>query len=136
MSDTDVIWLVILVVAIWLCFLPGLIARRRRHRNAMAITALDILLFLLFLGICADWLFGSQRGPWSSPMTRSLLASASSLGWIGGLVWSLTADVLPRTEPKPRWQDTNRAFEDRIGRAVLWVIGAFVLLIVAGLILN
>lgn len=55
----------IVVVAIALYFLPTLIARSRRHHNAMAIFALNALL---------GWTF---------------------LGWVAALVWSLTAVERP-----------------------------------------
>ncbi len=64
--------LVIAFLAVSVYFLPGAIAKNRHHHNAGAIWALNILL---------GW---------------------TMLGWIGALVWALTAvKVLPEPSASP-----------------------------------
>ena len=62
-----IVGLAIVALILGLHFIPAIIANRRRHRNALAITALN-----LFLG----W---------------------TVIGWVAALIWALTNDPPPPT---------------------------------------
>jgi Superinfection immunity protein len=62
-AATMATWGIVLYLALVAYLVPVLVANARRHRQRMAILALNVLL---------DW---------------------SLIGWVGALIWSLTTDV-------------------------------------------
>ncbi|WP_019029033.1 superinfection immunity protein [Colwellia piezophila] len=59
----EIILIIVLVVfALWVYFIPAIVASKRNHRNAKAI---------LILNLCLGWMF---------------------LGWVGALVWAFMND--------------------------------------------
>ena len=101
----------------FIALLPLMIAQYRNHRNALAITALNVLTVCPFLAMRLGSLAGiiSPANPivyLLFPFPALLLAF---IGWLIGLVWSLTANtrgldsqrravrtgVSPPIKPKP-----------------------------------
>jgi hypothetical protein len=81
------IWHSFVLLILSLIYLtPSAVAYRRNHQNVMAIVALNFLSGCIFVFLVLDLIYLA-----SSVVTIDLLAGLTVIGWVGALVWSLTA---------------------------------------------
>lgn len=72
------LFVVLMVIAALLLFLPTIIASRRRHANRLAITMLNVVMLVALV------------------ISLGLTAPFVAAGWIGALIWACTNNIEPQ----------------------------------------
>jgi hypothetical protein len=89
-SNTLSIWHLIVLLGVGIViFIPTFVAGRRRHRNAIAIFVLNLIVFLLVLLSTA--LAIAIHFDANLAIVLSVLSGLEFLGWVAALVWSFLA---------------------------------------------
>ncbi|MBN8941602.1 MAG: superinfection immunity protein [Rhizobiales bacterium] len=101
---------ILLLAAVY--FLPAIVGFARGHASAGGILVVNLFLGWTFLG----WVL--------------------SFAWSCSNTWRQPAGISYLSSERPPRYDAKRVFEHRIGRVIAWIVGACVLLIVAGLALR
>lgn len=101
---------IVMLAAVY--FLPAMIAVMRHHSCAGGVLMLNLVLGWTLPGWVVSFVWACSNA-WRQPVAISRLP--------GG---------------RPPGQDAGRSFEDRGGRVIACIIGALVLLIVAGLVVK